>query len=165
EPNLKPRLEEKFLLRYLRAKKYNIRKAYKSLMCYYYFKEKYDGIFTSLKPSQVKHVLDMNCVSLLPFRNRDGSSIGVVRMGNFDPSVASCEELIATCLICAEIGTDSEATIVCGSVCIMDMQGFTLRKMLHFSSINLLSLFVASLQVRTLFFHQPPVSFLRPLRR
>ncbi|KAF8778016.1 Alpha-tocopherol transfer protein-like [Argiope bruennichi] len=146
EPNLKPRLEEKFLIRYLRAKKYNVSKAYKSLICYYYFKSNYDGIFTNFKPSQLKHVLDMNCVSLLPLRNRDGASIGVLRLGNFDPSIASGEELIATCLLCAEIGTDNEATIVCGSICVLDMQGFTFKKMLHFSSFNLISLFVASLQ-------------------
>ncbi|GFT26228.1 alpha-tocopherol transfer protein-like [Nephila pilipes] len=146
EPYLKPRLEEKFLVRYLRAKKYKVDKACKTLLYYYSFKSKFANIFTNFKPSQLKHVLDMNCINLLPLRDEDGASIGLIRIGEFDPSKATCEEFIATCLMCAEIGTDNEATLVCGSVCVLDLKGLTFKKMLRFSSVNLLSLFVASMQ-------------------
>ncbi|GFY63772.1 alpha-tocopherol transfer protein-like [Trichonephila inaurata madagascariensis] len=146
EPYLEPRLEEKFLVRYLRAKKYNVDKAYKTLLYYYYFKSKFAYIFTHFKPSQLKHVLEMNCLNLLPLRDKDGASIGLLRMGEFDPSKATPEEFVAASLLCAEIGTDSEATLVCGSVAILDLKGVTFKKMLHFSSVRLLSLFTASLQ-------------------
>ncbi|KAG8197456.1 hypothetical protein JTE90_014937 [Oedothorax gibbosus] len=138
EPDLKPILDEKFLLRFLRAKKFNVHKALNTLCNFYRFQTKHAGIITRFWPSQMKHVLNMNIINVLPFRGTDGSSIGLCRLGNFDMSKATVKELIATSNIAVEVGLEPEATSVCGSELILDLNGFTLKHAANLSSPSLL---------------------------
>lgn len=81
--DFRPRMDDAFLLRFLRCKKFDAEVAFNNLRNYYTFKVRYSGLITDFKPSQIKHILDMNMLVPLPWRLQDGSGAGIVRLGEF----------------------------------------------------------------------------------
>lgn len=134
EADFRPRADDAFLLRFLRCKKFNSEVAFNNLRNYYTFKVRYSGLITDFKPSQVKHILEMNMLYPLPWRLPDGSGAGIIRVGHYDVNSSTPEDLFAACLVCLEVGLELEPTQVCGGSLIIDLDNFGLRHLKHFAS-------------------------------
>ncbi|GFY79155.1 alpha-tocopherol transfer protein-like [Trichonephila inaurata madagascariensis] len=140
------RLDEVFLLRFLRTKKYDVQKAFKIFLNYYDLKSKQKGKFTGLKPSDVKKVIEMNNILYVPYRLPSGSHVAIYRMGTFDVNKATAQELVATVFLLGEMILDCEATQVCGGVIIIDTAGITIQHYRQFATVQFLSLVVNLVQ-------------------
>lgn len=134
EAEFRPRMDDAFLLRFLRARKFDPEKAFNTLKNYYTFKVRYSKLLTDFKPSEVKKVLQMNIMMPLPKRLTDGSAVGLLRVGYFDIDVATPDDLFAAGLVCVELGLELESIQVCGGSVIFDMEKFSLRLLRHFGS-------------------------------
>ncbi|XP_035227204.1 alpha-tocopherol transfer protein-like isoform X2 [Stegodyphus dumicola] len=148
EADFRPLMDDAFLVRFLRAKKYNVQKAFNTLRNFYTFKVRYSKVLTDFKPSEVKTVLEMNNLLIVPRRLPDGTAVGILRMGDFDMDKATSDDFVAACFVCTEIGIEPEATQVCGAVLVFDWNNFTLRMIKHFASPTLLLRVVRLVQVR-----------------
>ena len=73
--------DDAFLLRFLRARKFDYERAYQLLVNYYTIRAENPGIFKDLKPSTIKHVLDDGVVTVLPKQNKDGQTVLFFRPG------------------------------------------------------------------------------------
>jgi len=122
------RLDDEFLLRFLRVKKFDTRKALKVLRNYYNFQRKHSGVITHIKPSEVRKVIEMNNIFYSPYRLEDGSHVAILRFGQYNPRIATAEELVATIFICAEIAGDCEATHIGGGNLILDLKDATFQQ-------------------------------------
>ncbi|GFT54839.1 clavesin-2 [Nephila pilipes] len=146
EPNFQPLMDEEFLIRFLRAKKYNVDRAFNTLKNYYSFKSRYSGIVTDFTPHDLKFVFEMDKVLVSPKRARNGEGILIVFIGSFDIDKCTIEQHLAASLIGAEIGMETEGSQVCGSHCVIDMQGMTFRKLKHYFQPSFVSLVARCIQ-------------------
>ena len=82
---LKIRKDDAFLLRFLRAKKFDYDRAYNLIVRHFEMKadEKNKQLFTNLRPAAVKHVLDAGVTGVLPHRDKLGRRVIVFRPGTF----------------------------------------------------------------------------------
>ncbi|KAG8180245.1 hypothetical protein JTE90_017646 [Oedothorax gibbosus] len=138
------RLDDVFLLRFLRTKKYNLQKAFKLYLNYYSFKQK--GTFTGMRPSDMKRVIQMNNILYSPYRTPCGSHVAIYRLGAFDVSTATYEEMISTILLVGEMILDCEATQVCGGIVIVDLADMSLQHYRQFLTVNFISFIINLLQ-------------------
>jgi len=78
---LKSRTDDAFLLRFLRARKFDYDRAYNLLVNYYTIRANNTDIFDHITPSSVERIYDCGVAALLPHRDRDGRRIMYVRPG------------------------------------------------------------------------------------
>ncbi|PRD22797.1 UNVERIFIED_CONTAM: Retinaldehyde-binding protein 1 [Trichonephila clavipes] len=142
EPGFQPLMEEEFLIRFLRARKYDVHRAFNTVKNYYSLKSRYSGTITDFTPKDLKFILEMDKVFVSPKRARDGEGILISFLGSFDNDVCTIEQHIAACLIGIEVGLETEGSQICGSHCVIDMKGMTFKKLKHFCHPSLVT-FVA----------------------
>ncbi len=81
QPNLRTRLDDTFLLRFLRARKFDYDRALQLLLNYHGGRKAWPEVFKDLKPSTVKHVLDLGFLTVLPQPDPNGRYILCLRPG------------------------------------------------------------------------------------
>ncbi len=79
---LQSRLDDGFLLRFLRARKFNYDRAYQLLVNYYQIRADNVNIFRDLTPSTVKHVYEDGVICALPKRTPEGRRLYYYRPGD-----------------------------------------------------------------------------------
>ncbi|XP_077473571.1 alpha-tocopherol transfer protein-like isoform X3 [Stigmatopora argus] len=72
QPDLQTRLDDAFLLRFLRARKFDYDRALRLLLNYHAGRTAWPEVFRGLRPSAVKHVLDAGFLTVLPRPDPDG---------------------------------------------------------------------------------------------
>ncbi|KAG8002981.1 Alpha-tocopherol transfer protein-like [Nibea albiflora] len=86
QPNLRTRLDDTFLLRFLRARKFDYDRAMQLLLNYHAGRKAWPEVFQDLKPSTVKHVLDLGFLTVLPQPDPNGRYILCLRPGKWKPN-------------------------------------------------------------------------------
>lgn len=79
--NQKGRDDEAFLLRFLRAKKFDVDKAFSMIKKYYCLKEHSPELFHVSPPSDMKSMLEMQIQCMLPQKDNHGRQVYVFRVG------------------------------------------------------------------------------------
>ena len=74
--------DDAFLLRFLRARKFDYERAYQLLVNYYTVRAENPDVFKDFKPSTIKHVLEDGVSTFLPKRNKDGQAVLFFRPGS-----------------------------------------------------------------------------------
>ena len=77
------RTDDAYLLRFLRAKKFDHDRAMKSIHSHYAMKRDNKSVFARMRPSEVKHVLAAETLLVLPQRDKEGRQVMI-----FKPSKA-----------------------------------------------------------------------------
>jgi len=89
---LKSRTDDAFLLRFLRARKFDHDRAYNMLVNYYTIRANNADIFGHITPSTVEHVYDYGVAAVLPHKDQQGRRIVYLRPG-------ACENCLLYSLI------------------------------------------------------------------
>lgn len=82
-PNLGTCLDDAFLLRFLRARKFDYDRALQLLVNYHCCRRSWPEVFTNLRPSAIKPVLESGFVTVLPHLDPEGRHVVCIRPGNF----------------------------------------------------------------------------------
>lgn len=77
----KGREDEAFLLRFLRAKKFDVDKAFKMMSKYYWMKEHSSELFHVSPVSDLKLMLEMQIQCMLPQKDNHGRQVYLFRVG------------------------------------------------------------------------------------
>ncbi|CAL1283524.1 unnamed protein product [Larinioides sclopetarius] len=141
-----PLEDDEFLIRFLRARKYDVDRAFTTLRNYYTFRSEYSGVITDLTPRDLKRVLELEHVFVSPKRAPEGEGLLFVFIGSLDFNVVTLDEIFAAGIIGAEVGMETEATQVCGCHIILDMHGMSWRKFKHFVKPSFLRCFATCIQ-------------------
>lgn len=80
-PNLSTSLEDAFLLRFLRARKFDYDRALQLLVNYHSCRRSWPEVFSNLKPSALKDVLSSGFLTVLPHTDPRGCHILCIRPG------------------------------------------------------------------------------------
>uniref|UniRef100_A0A8C1X4H8 Tocopherol (alpha) transfer protein-like n=1 Tax=Cyprinus carpio TaxID=7962 RepID=A0A8C1X4H8_CYPCA len=85
-PNLRTWLDDAFLLRFLGARKFDYDRALHLLLNYHASRKAWPEVFQDLKPSTVKHVLDLGFLTVQPRPDPHGRYILCLRPGKWKPN-------------------------------------------------------------------------------
>ena len=74
-------MDDAFLLRFLRTKKFDQERAFNQVMTYYRMRKENPDVYENLTPQRVRHILDAGVTGVLKDRAPDGSRIIVFSPG------------------------------------------------------------------------------------
>ncbi|XP_023213597.1 alpha-tocopherol transfer protein-like [Centruroides sculpturatus] len=91
ENKLKCRMDDIFLLGFLRARKFNLERSLRLLKNYYSTRIKYPSFFKNLFPSNLENILPLNIIRILPKPDQHGRIVSIIEnaclMGNVQVKV------------------------------------------------------------------------------
>ncbi|CAG5133156.1 unnamed protein product [Candidula unifasciata] len=126
-PGLLPRTDVKFLLRFLRARKFDQERTFELAKRYYDIRMQSPEIFNDLKPTRVRHVFADDFIEVLKHRNNEGCRVIICRPDNWDTSrYPLIDFLTALYLVIAKIA-EEEDTQVCGVHLISYLEKLTFK--------------------------------------
>ncbi|KAM5305262.1 alpha-tocopherol transfer protein-like isoform 1-T3 [Glossophaga mutica] len=131
-PNLSTSLDDAFLLRFLRARKFDYDRALQLLINYHSCRRSWPEVFNNLKPSALKDVLASGFLTVLPHTDPRGCRILCIRPDRWIPSNYPITENIRAVYLTLEKLIQSEETQVNGIVILADYKGVSLSKASHF---------------------------------
>uniref|UniRef100_A0A8W8NGF0 CRAL-TRIO domain-containing protein n=2 Tax=Magallana TaxID=2171616 RepID=A0A8W8NGF0_MAGGI len=120
--DLHVRTDDAFLLRFLRAKKFEYDRAYNLLVSHFQMKKENPKLFENLRPSAVKHVLEAGVTGVLPHRDKEGRRVIIFRPGLWDPSRFPIDDVFRTNLLTLSKIIQDEESQINGILMIMDLK-------------------------------------------
>ncbi|KAK7869905.1 hypothetical protein R5R35_013701 [Gryllus longicercus] len=127
ERNLHVRTDDAFLLRFLRARKFNCSKAFHMLQRYYVMKLRCPELFRVPRPSEKSHILEMQVQNMLDERDSFGRRVYIFRVEKCDATAVSIEDIFRTNVLALEHVVQEPETQIAGLTVIVDMNGFGLQ--------------------------------------
>ncbi|XP_002721117.2 alpha-tocopherol transfer protein-like isoform X1 [Oryctolagus cuniculus] len=131
-PTLSTSLDDAFLLRFLRARKFDYDRALQLLVSYHSCRRSWPEVFSNLRPSALKDVLASGFLTVLPHTDPRGCHIVLIRPDRWIPSNYPITENIRAIYLTLEKLIQSEETQVNGIVILADYKGVSLSKASHF---------------------------------
>ncbi|XP_060846992.1 alpha-tocopherol transfer protein-like [Rhopalosiphum padi] len=120
------RMDEKFLLRFLRARHFKLNATYKLIVNYYRFRENHPDYYT-INPLDLSFIADLEVLSVLPYKEQTGRRILIYKLGNWNTNDFDMNEILKASLATLELGILEPMAQILGGVVIFDMNGFTLQ--------------------------------------
>ncbi|KAF6285046.1 alpha tocopherol transfer protein like [Rhinolophus ferrumequinum] len=131
-PHLSTSLDDAFLLRFLRARKFDYDRALQLLINYHSCRRSWPEVFSNLRPSALKDVLASGFLTVLPHTDPRGCHVLCIRPDRWIPSNYPITENIRAIYLTLEKLIQSEETQVNGIVILADYKGVSLSKASHF---------------------------------
>ena len=118
-------VEDAVLLRFLRCKKFDVRRSLSVYQGYQRFRAEHSELFDGLEPQSVQHVWESGVVGALKSRDKEGRSVMVGFPGRWDPVEHSLEDVLKALVLQLEHLIESEETQIKGIVLIADFKAFS----------------------------------------
>ncbi|KAK8788724.1 hypothetical protein V5799_021502 [Amblyomma americanum] len=132
--------DEQFLLKFLRARKYDAEAAFRTIQKYFRARRDYPAVFDNFSPSGVPYDAIFREHKLLAVSSRRdplGRAVMLVRTGSWDPSICTVDEFTKACFILVEWMLLDEDVQKCGVVFVIDHKGLGLHHMTHFTPFTI----------------------------
>ncbi|XP_025091417.1 alpha-tocopherol transfer protein-like [Pomacea canaliculata] len=130
---LQPRTDTEFLLRFLRARKFDQERAFQLYLSYYRMRKEDPKIFTGLKPSCVRHMYQSAMSFPHTHRDREGCQIYLIFPGRLDTSHYTIEEAFKVEFLNVNKMIEDEENQVRGFTLLIDYRDFSMS---HFMMMN-----------------------------
>ena len=102
--------DDKFLLRFLRAKKFDLSRAEQLYINYHVIRHKNSEVLGEISPQAAERVLDSGMVTVLPHRTKDGCRVMVIRPSRWDRVEIKVEEVLKAVLVVLDRLLEEEET-------------------------------------------------------
>lgn len=116
------RMDEAFLLRFLRARNFIPKRAHRLLVNYYKFKDENAELYENVYPLELRQVGENNILAVPPYRDQNGRRLLLYRMGCWDPKAISVEEMFKATIMTLELGVLEPRMQILGGVAIFDLE-------------------------------------------
>uniref|UniRef100_A0A0B7B1Q6 CRAL-TRIO domain-containing protein n=2 Tax=Arion vulgaris TaxID=1028688 RepID=A0A0B7B1Q6_9EUPU len=130
-PGLQPRTDVKFLLRFLRARKFDQEKTFELVKNYYKTRQQYPEIFDDIKPSRVRSVLENGSIEFPGSTDNNGCAIIIFRPGLWDFDQVTYIDIVRALYLLLSKVMEDENFQVKGVQFLDILTGFTMKHASH----------------------------------
>ncbi|XP_070540453.1 alpha-tocopherol transfer protein-like [Ptychodera flava] len=121
-----------FILGFLRARKFEVDRAFKLLENWCKARSELTEVFTDYYPSSVKELLECGVVTMLPTRDQEGRKVGIMRPKKWDVKKFGVWDVMKIGMMSYDMILRDEETQINGVVDLMDLEGFTMSHLSQF---------------------------------
>ncbi|XP_075214507.1 alpha-tocopherol transfer protein-like [Lycorma delicatula] len=121
------RMDDAYLLRFLRSRSFKVESAYRLLVNYGNFRENNPHFYANVNPLDLGFIGDADVVSVLPYREQTGRRIMIYKLGKWNPSDYHIDELFKASLAILELGMLEPRAQILGGVVIWDLAGLSMQ--------------------------------------
>ncbi|XP_032668648.1 alpha-tocopherol transfer protein isoform X2 [Odontomachus brunneus] len=146
------RMDDAFLIRFLRARNFNLKSAHRLIVNYYNFKEEHPEIHQQIHMKEMKYIGDNDVITVPTYRTQCSRRMIIYRMGNWNPRKYPVEDIFKATVIVLELGILEPIAQIMGGIVIFDLKDIT---MAHAWTVTpqvasmMLSLMVTSFPIKT----------------
>ncbi|GFY63778.1 alpha-tocopherol transfer protein-like [Trichonephila inaurata madagascariensis] len=141
-----PRMDDMYLIRFLRCRKYDCERTFKTIRDHYKFRKQHPYIFPL--PSGIELAIRSCIFNFLPHRDHKGRAVYVFKISRWETSKISYADFIAAGNLVAESVLDNPVTQINGYIGIWDFKGFSTGHFLPFCSPKHILLLTTLMQGR-----------------
>ncbi|KAK3922438.1 Alpha-tocopherol transfer protein-like, partial [Frankliniella fusca] len=127
EPDLRARCDDAFLIRFLRARKFNVAKAHKTVQRYYQMKRKHPNLCRASSVERLGGIMAAELHGVLQGRDQAGCRVLAVKIDNYDGSLHTVDDFFRLNVIALEQMVRDPETQVSGINVIVDLGGFGIQ--------------------------------------
>ncbi|XP_018345677.1 PREDICTED: alpha-tocopherol transfer protein-like isoform X2 [Trachymyrmex septentrionalis] len=120
------RMDDAFLIRFLRARNFNIKSAHKLIVNYYNFKEEHPEIHQQLTSAEIRYIGEDNVITVPPYRSQCGRRLMIYRFGNWNPRKYPAEMLFKATVGILEISMLEPRQQIMGGIAIFDLKDISM---------------------------------------
>ncbi|XP_067134238.1 alpha-tocopherol transfer protein-like [Centruroides vittatus] len=133
ENGLKCKMDDIFLLGFLRARKFNLEKSLQLLKNYYFTRINYPPFYKNLFPSKLESILPLNIIRILPKPDQHGSIVTLIELERCDPSKVDVLDVYRLGFLLSDLMLNLHRTQVNGVVVIMNCRGTKIQHLLKYT--------------------------------
>ncbi|XP_076048732.1 alpha-tocopherol transfer protein-like isoform X2 [Oratosquilla oratoria] len=126
EPNLKSRIDQPFLLAFLRARKFDYEQAMEMIRRYHRARLENKELYVNLTPSALDHVWPLQMQTVLPFPDVNGRTVIIFRTGSWKPEECSLDDVFRAQVLILEHIVRIPVTQLKGIVAVVDCSGLSM---------------------------------------
>ncbi|KAI9565830.1 hypothetical protein GHT06_009625 [Daphnia sinensis] len=126
-------IREELLLCFLRARKFNVERAFKSLKNYLKMVKNYPELLSNLSVSKLRPQLKEQLQIVYKSRDKLGRRIFIFRAGRWNPNKLSLDDIFRCNVFCLQQLASNFDAQMNGIVAIVDLQNLSLHQARHFT--------------------------------
>ena len=132
------RKDDHFLLRFLRARKFNLDRAFRLYVNYYKYRSKYAHILGDLETnSSVQHIMDSGLVTVLESKTKEEETAVYIQASRLDLVAMDPYDLVKVLVILLDKLIESEEAQVNGFVLLDDLSDVGFYQLLQMSQVEI----------------------------
>nr|CAI5824974.1 unnamed protein product [Callosobruchus analis] len=116
-----------FLIRFLRARKFDSKKAFHMIQRYFLMKLQCPELFDCPLPSQCTGVFELKAQNMLSDRDQFGRRVYIIKIDNFDAAKTTIDEVFRLNILALEQIAREPETQISGVCILLDMAGLSLQ--------------------------------------
>ena len=128
--------DDTYLLRFLRARKFDEERAFELLCAHIEFKRRNRDLFDGLCLEEIRHVLEEGIPGVLESTDSNGSRVLVLFPGRWENELFGFKDVVKALVFTMEELIAEEETQVNGIIAIVDFNGWSLNKHARYMSIQ-----------------------------
>uniref|UniRef100_A0A182P9H0 CRAL-TRIO domain-containing protein n=1 Tax=Anopheles epiroticus TaxID=199890 RepID=A0A182P9H0_9DIPT len=146
------RIDDDYLIKFLRARFWNVRHAYNLMVRYYAFRESNPEFYENVNPMALRSLGDDDIISISPYHDQEGRRVICFKFGKWRPAKIPIVDLFRATMLLLEVGSLEPQSQVLGGIGVMDLEGLTLNHAWNLTPAvaqKMLALLATSMPLRT----------------
>ncbi|GIY40769.1 retinaldehyde-binding protein 1 [Caerostris extrusa] len=129
EKKLKCPTGDEYLIQFLRARKFDVKRAFSLLQSKFQVKKSYPDVFDDVDMDELRKCFAQGIAYCFPYRDEDGCVVLVLHLSKWNPD--EFDICIALCMLTGLVMrvVDDPASQICGIRVLVDVRGFSLKQM------------------------------------